>query len=293
MSSFVVIVPACNEEGTIGRLIATMRSTGSSYHAIISTNGCRDRTAEVARVAIDGDARFCIVDSAKAGKCGALNRAEAMIPEALQSLPRFFVDADVDISVDDLCRLCRELQGPTPALVSPRISLDVRGCSRLAQLAARGWQQRSYFQRAAFQLVLGVNQTGRARWGLFPEIIADDAFVASHFEPSERRIYPECTAFTKFPRTARAFLGVQRRWIAGDRQLRRFLIQNPDRQRRTGTSAELELSADSTLAPHHRATDVVATATYLGIRATAFALDRAGIRQQQWFRDDSSRHAAR
>ena len=282
MSAFVAIIPACNEERSIGQLLRSLRRLSDEFLAIVSVNGCHDQTAEVARAVVSTDRRFHVVESTVPGKCLAINRAEQEIPAFLEHAPRFYVDSDVRIDGADLMRLASHLGRPEPMLVSPAIEIDTDGCTMLARLAARGWTMRPYFRSRAFQFVLGVNAAGRQRWGRFPEIIADDAFVASQFASTERCIARDCVVKISVPRDTKAFLGVQRRWIAGDRQLR----SHPARAvLPTGKSTQPE----PRISGFRRPGDAFATGVYLGLRSTAMLLDRLGARQGVWYRDESTR----
>jgi hypothetical protein len=290
MTAFVVIIPACNEEQVIGTLITALRQSHATFLVIVSVNGCIDNTAQAARVAVHGDHRFLVIESPIGGKCAAINRGEAQIPQEWRDLPRFFVDADVVIHGQDFLRLAQRLSGAEPSLVSPKIDLKLDGCTPLSRLAALGWQERPYFQNGAHQFVLGVNAAGRNLWGHFPEIIADDAFILSHFTPEQRSVALDTSVCVQFPRTALAFFGMQRRWIAGDRQLRQIRAHVRSQRPRVESATFASVASEATK-PSKRTQNpkLLATAVYLTLRGTAMLLDRLGIRQRTWYRDSSTR----
>jgi glycosyltransferase involved in cell wall biosynthesis len=182
-----VIVPASNEEGYIGRCLSALyASPCPGAEAIVVANGCRDRTADAARetaaqAAATGWA-LTVIELAKGSKPGAMNAGDG----AARHGTRAYLDADVTVSPGLMAALAGVLAGDAARYASgtPRIP---RAQSAVTRAYARFWQGLPFNQTAAPGYGLfAVNAAGRARWGVFPDIISDDTFVRLQFVPEER-----------------------------------------------------------------------------------------------------------
>jgi glycosyltransferase involved in cell wall biosynthesis len=188
-----VIIPASNEEAFIGRCLDRLfasEPTGSAVEAIVVANGCRDRTAEIARGKAGHAAaagwRLRVLDLAQGGKPGALNAGDSVALGAV----RAYLDADVQVSPSLMAELVAALSGSAALYASgtPHIPRPVSGLTRAY---ARFWQRLPFARSVAPGYGLfAVNAAGRARWDSFPDIISDDSFVRLQFAPEERRQVP-------------------------------------------------------------------------------------------------------
>ena len=88
-----IVIPAHNEEQVIGRLLeGVTRGAGpGELEIVVVTNGCTDRTAEVAG-SFPG---VTVVDSPVASKPAALNLGDA----TAKSFPRMYLDADIEVDI--------------------------------------------------------------------------------------------------------------------------------------------------------------------------------------------------
>lgn len=184
-----VIIPASNEESYIGDCLGALFATPAppgGAEAIVVANGCKDRTAEVARgFAFRAQAtgwQLTVLDLPQGGKPNALNEGD----RAAQGDLRAYLDADVVVSPPLMAQLVGALAGNEPtyasgsAVVPPAKSWVTRAYARL-------WQRLPFARSVAPGYGLfAVNAAGRARWGDFPAIISDDTFVRLQFRPSER-----------------------------------------------------------------------------------------------------------
>ena len=97
-----VIIPAHNEEQSIGRLLGklTDEMAPGEFDMVVVCNGCTDRTASVA-------ARFAplvrVVEIARPSKHEAMREGD----RASCTFPRVYVDADVELGTKDLRALVR------------------------------------------------------------------------------------------------------------------------------------------------------------------------------------------
>jgi glycosyltransferase involved in cell wall biosynthesis len=176
-----VIIAAHNEESVIGSCLDALRDqrTTAQLQVIVSANGCSDRTAEVA--AAHG---ATVVDRAEPGKPGALNAAERIAT----SFPRVYLDADILVPLDAIDLILGELAASSSVhAVVPRRRIDTRG---------RPFPVRAYFaineRLPAFRDglfgrgMITLSEAGRARFGEFPLMVADDLFVDSLFSTAEK-----------------------------------------------------------------------------------------------------------
>ncbi len=187
-----VIIPANNEQAFIGRCLQALAEqtadpdTCGGIEILVAANACTDGTVAIAR---SFDTPFAergyiltVLDLAEGGKLNALNVADAQAKGEM----RAYLDADVILSSGVLAGVIGVLNRPEPAYTSGRLSVA----------PARTWITRHYakaWQRLPFMIsdvpgagLFCVNGPGRARWGEFPAIIADDAYVRLQFTPAER-----------------------------------------------------------------------------------------------------------
>lgn len=179
-----IVIAAHNEEAVIERTIRAVLSEAApgELEVVVVANGCSDRTAAVART-FSG---IRVIDLPSAGKARALNAGDA----SATSFPRIYLDADIVLTTANLRALVNALHersrdAPLAATVGRRVGLD-----------GSPWMVRAYyaintrlptFEQALFgRGVVALTEQGRARFGQFPEQIADDLYLDSLFAPREK-----------------------------------------------------------------------------------------------------------
>ncbi|TGD67433.1 glycosyltransferase [Tabrizicola sp. WMC-M-20] len=214
-----VIIPASNEAGYIGTCLRHLcGSDAGVVQVIVVANGCQDATARFARETFAEHLPEgwigTVLELAQGSKPTALNAGDAA---ALHPL-RLYLDADVSVSPGLLSALMAVLGGEAPRYASGTPVIP-RAQSAVTRAYARFWQTLPFNQTAAPGYGLfAVNAAGRARWGAFPTLIADDTFVRVQFEPQERvqvadtYLWPMTEGFA-------ALVRVRRRQDAGGREL--------------------------------------------------------------------------
>lgn len=238
MSGVSVIVPAHQEERLIGACLDALLASGpvAEVEVIVAANGCRDGTVAAALSREAGFAArgwgFRVLDLPEGGKPGALNAAEAVAVHGA----RVFLDADVTVSPEVLPLIVAALDREGPVYASGQVNITAAPKGQRG-----GWVSRAYarmWARVPFMArgvpgcgLFAVNAAGRARWGAFPAIIADDAFVRLNFAPGERVMVPASYDWPVAPGFV-ALLRVRRRQNRGVAEIaERFpaLMANEDK----------------------------------------------------------------
>lgn len=178
-----IVIPAHNEAAVIERCLASLThgARPDELDVVVVCNGCKDDTAEIAR-------RFApivrVIDSPIPSKPAALNLGD----ETARGFPRFFLDADIVLPLEDVRKVAQVLRDGKTHGAAPRMKVD---------LESRGWAIRAFYSiwlRTPYVTddmlgcgVYAMSEEGRRRFDRFPDIIADDCFVRLLFEPGERK----------------------------------------------------------------------------------------------------------
>lgn len=281
MTSLTVVVPAHNEQNIIEpALRAMLDAPEGAMQIVVVANGCSDQTAERARRTGPG---IRVIDIPAASKIDALNAGSRVVT----AYPVAFVDADVTVSGSDLLALAERLDDGPQHVASPTMRV----------LPSRSWWVRQYYRvwaltdyRSSGHIGSGIymlSAEGRARFGDFPPVIADDLYVQRLFG-AEERLTPDDLYFSvQAPATLKALLGRNTRIAAGNLQLAELF---PDL-----TPPSPGTGAGSLVKRVWRRPDlwlgfVVYAAVYTLARRRARSLLDAR-RQIAWSRDDTTRGA--
>ena len=223
-----IIVPANNEEATIGRCLERLLSVEASprFEIIVVCNGCNDRTAEIARRFGD---RVTVLETDVASKTHALNLGD----EVAQTYPRFYMDADVVLSPGDIREIARTLETGRAMAAAPRMEMDFSRAGWGVRAFYRVWTALPYTRQGMMGVgVYALSQDGRRRFGTFPDIIADDGYVRVLFRPDERTAVNGATSIVSAPSKLADLIKIKTRSRLGGYQLaQRFpeLLENDDK----------------------------------------------------------------
>jgi glycosyltransferase involved in cell wall biosynthesis len=178
-----IVIPAHNEERSIAALLQALAPLAGSTEVIVVCNGCRDRTAEVARAAAGW---ATVIDLPEPSKPAALDAGDA----AATSFPRMYLDADVGIDAAAVSLVFAAVLGGLPAAAAtPRY--DTSGASRLVRSHQRFWERMpANRQGLAGTNAMAVSQAGRARFADWPRLIGDDYFLDGLFISEEKARVP-------------------------------------------------------------------------------------------------------
>lgn len=276
-----VVIPAHDEETTIGRCLECLLADASpgELEVIAVCNGCLDRTADVAR---SFGPQVTVIEIDVASKYLALRAGD----ERASAFPRFYIDADIVTDTQALRDVAAVLERGDALAAAPRLRVD---------LTRRPWYVRSYYRLwtripYAETAMIGtgfyaLSESGRGRFGDFPDLIADDQFVLSCFDEAERRSVDSAEFVIAAPRNLRGLLQMRTRAYTGNLQL----------EERFGGAGVQPGGRSAWLgAVRRRPTLLTCVPIYLLVSAIAEARSKRQFRQRDfatWHRDASTRVA--
>jgi glycosyltransferase involved in cell wall biosynthesis len=272
-----VVIPAHDEAAVIQRCLDTLLADArpGEVDVVVVCNGCTDDTAERARAACP-DAT--VIELPIASKAAALNAGD----RGTDLFPRIYLDADVELSTDALRATARALTEPGTLCAAPVPQFELRGRPGVVRRYYEVWEQLPYVTDDMVGTgVYGLSAAGRARFGEFPAITADDQFVLQQFERGERRAIADARFTVHTPSTIRGLLAIRRRAYRGVAELDRAgLVRQP-----AAGGARRRLT---TLARDPRNAASVACYVLVSVYAKAAARLARGT---EWERDSSSRES--
>ncbi|MFE4588620.1 glycosyltransferase family 2 protein [Streptomyces laurentii] len=283
-----IVIPAHNEERTLGRLLATLlRGTAEDeFDILVVCNGCTDGTVAVA--AAHGP-RVRVVETPVPSKHQALRLGDTHA----RGFPRIYVDADVELGAADVRALAAALTGPDPVLAAaPERHLPMTGCSWPVRAYYRVWQRLPAVQGGLFgRGVIAVSGPGHARIAALPPLMADDLAASLAFADGERTVVRTARVVVRPPRTWRDLIRRRIRAATSTAQLEEKQRESDAGRASGAPSARTGLGdlrallrADPALLP---ALFVFLTAALVARRAARRAIRSGDF--DTWLRDDSSR----
>jgi hypothetical protein len=285
-----VVIPAHNEERTIGRLLTALApeaGTGSgpvpaqdppgSLEVVVVCNGCTDATADVARAF---GPEVTVVETPVAGKAHALTLGH----EVASGFPRAVVDADVQITRRSLMALGAAVADGPFLASAPRRHLELAGASWPVRWYYDVWQRLPQVESGLFgRGVVVVSEVGAARLLDLPPVMSDDLVASEAFGPQERTIVPDAVVSIWPSRTLRDLVRRRIRVVTGNAQADGQGLRSA--QAHTGVRTLLRIAAaDPRLLPR--------VVVFVAVAAIARLLARRAIARGDfttWLRDDSSR----
>lgn len=272
-----VVIPAHNEEQTIGRLLDALTSaTGDAGpHVIVVPNGCTDKTVDL--VTCRRDVEVLVLDE------GSKQKAMRAGAERTRHFPIAYVDADVELTGQSLGSLVAALDDASLLAVAPRRVLDVSRSSWIVRSYLSVWQDLPQVREGLFgRGVIVLSQVGQRRIESLPMYLSDDLALSETFDRVERRIVDQAVVTVHAPRTVSDLLRRRQRIVMGTQE---FDAQSTNTRERTGLGSLLGVTRRRPGLVVHLPTFVLVT---LASRAQlAIRLKRR--QQVGWLRDDSSR----
>lgn len=278
-----IIIPAHNEGTVIGKCLRSILDdrSGTDLEIIVVCNGCKDDTAEQVRSI---DSSITVIETEIASKANALNLGD----KAATSFPRLYVDADIIFLPGTTRAIIEALQGDALA-VSPVPRFETSGSSIAVRMYYAAWKSLPFHGESTIggSGVYAMNEEGRGRFDLFPQIISDDGYVRLLFEPGERRRVEDACCVVTCPRTIDELVNMKSRVMAGKHEL---LQKFPE----LGTNEEVTSSMRAwsvVRRPHLWPCFMIYAWCKLAIRNRVSAKARSG-QLGVWDRDESSRKGA-
>jgi glycosyltransferase involved in cell wall biosynthesis len=189
-----VVIAAHNEAEVLGDTLDALLAGSPEAEIVVVPNGCSDDTAGVAR----SRPGVTVVELPEGGKPGALNAGD----RAALGFPRIYLDADIVVPPGGVAALCAALERPGLLAAVP---------ARMLSTAGRPWPVRAWanvhrrlpvFRDALFgRGMIALSEEGRARFGDFPSMVADDLFVDALFSSAEKAEVPAVQVVIEAPRT--------------------------------------------------------------------------------------------
>ncbi|HVE58531.1 MAG TPA: glycosyltransferase [Pyrinomonadaceae bacterium] len=177
-----IIIPAHNEKAVIERCLQNLLAPSETIapEIIVVCNGCRDNTAEIVRSF--GTAVHCL-ETAAASKVKALNLGD----QAASYFPRFYLDADIKISLGDIWKVVSEMEQKNALAAAPRMQMDLSGSSWAVRSYYDIWCDLPYCREGMIGAgVYALSEEGRNFFAEFPDIIADDRYIRALFREDRR-----------------------------------------------------------------------------------------------------------
>jgi hypothetical protein len=176
-----VVIPAHDEASGIAETLRTLLTDvpQDALEVVVVCNGCSDDTADVAR----GVPGVEVVEIAEASKVAALRVGDAQV----ETFPRIYLDADVGLTGAGAVAIARSLEVDAPRVAGVLPDLDLSRSTRPVRRFYEFRQRLPVFRDGIIGAgVYAMNRHGRARFGVWPDVLGDDQFVLRHFEAHER-----------------------------------------------------------------------------------------------------------
>jgi len=229
-ASTSIVIPAHNEGRVIDRCLASILDGAGpgEFEIVVVCNGCTDDTAQRAR----GFApNVRVIETPVTSKTHALNLGD----QNVTSFPRFYVDADIELSAAAIRDVAAMLDEKSPFVVAgPRAKVAYEDRPWGVRAFYRVWTRLPYFRENMIGSgVYAFSRKGRGRFGAFPDIIADDEFARLVATPPERCVSSKFEFTIHPPRTLAGVVTIHTRAREGNYEIRgRF----PELERHNNTN---------------------------------------------------------
>jgi len=275
-----IVIPAHNEANVISRCLRQLAQTGESavkLEVIVVCNGCSDNTAEIVR---SFDQVMCI-ETNIASKTQALNLGD----KEASWFPRFYLDADIGLSMDDISKVVAAMEESHALAAAPSVQMDLTGSSWLVRSYYDIWCNLPYCKEGMIGAgVYVLSEEGRKRFVDFPDVLSDDIFIRDLFTGEERLGVKDAVSIISAPTTLSGLIKIKTRGRLGLYELKSRFPELMKNEGKTYGVAVQELLGKVNLWPK--------IVVYLGINI----ITRIRARHQSktkgfahWERDESSR----
>ncbi len=270
-----VVVPAHDEERTIGRLLDALCAEPGLLEVVVACNGCTDGTARVA-----AGYPVTVLDLPEPSKARALRAADRVAA----TFPRVYLDADVEITADGVARLAAAVGPGGAAVAAPSRTMPRTGVTLLARWYYDVWEALPTVRSGLFgRGALAVSRAAAGRIAALPEVMADDLVLSEAFTPAERVVVRDVAVVVHPARTVRDLVRRRARVTTGNVQADRAGLRGAEARTSLGDLWQVVRERPA-LAPR--------VPVFLGVVLAGRARARAAVRAGDfttWERDASSR----
>ena len=200
-----VVIPAHNEAAVIARCLDALLDgfEPGELEVAVACNGCTDGTADIARSL---GYKIDVLEIETASKPAALRVAD----EALTVFPRIYLDADIVLTSTAARKVLDCLRAEVAPVARPPISYDTQRSSLPVRSYCRARSLVPAVMHSVWGAgVYGLSVAGRARFGAFPDLIADDLFVDQHFRPDEIKVVDATPVVVRAPVRTRDLIRIR------------------------------------------------------------------------------------
>lgn len=221
-----IIVPVRDEMSVLLETIPALlvAAQGERPRIVWVCNDCRDDSANVIRRLAGPDAE--VIEISTPGKTLALQAGDDALGMG-DLFPRIYLDADTSLRPGDITRLLRPLRMDRADLVAASHAFDLSRASPVSAAIARCWLALPFARKSAILGAVGVSRRGRALWSNWPEVTADDMFMAAKVPRTRQLMVADAIATTRPPSTFSGWVRMRIRWLRGERQLRDLGLHPP------------------------------------------------------------------
>jgi len=275
-----IIIPAHNEAEVIAHSLHELTRCDAALNPeiIVVCNGCSDTTAEVVRAF--GDAVTCI-ETDVASKTHALNFGD----EAASHFPRFYLDADIRLSLIDIEKVVNAMELTDALAAAPRMQMDLTGSSWAVRSYYQIWCNLPYCREGMIGAgVYALSQEGRSRFKGFPDIIADDRYIRALFTGNQRIGVKDAVAVISAPTRLSGLIKIKTRSRLGGYEFESRFPELIDNEIKEYGLAFRELFGEFKKWPKALVYLVINLVTRIRARQQAKAVGFS-----HWERDDTSR----
>ena len=208
-----VIVPAHNEGSVIRRCLDSLVGQEGVDRIIVACNGCSDDTVSIV---MNEYPQVTCLDISTPSKANALNEAEKHVV----SWPVFYIDADVALSDGAIKAVASGMKAQNLLLAAPEPVIDTSESSWVVKRFYDAWLSLPYIKEGVVATCsFVISEEGRKRFEAFPDVIADDGYVRSHFYAEELGNVPGAKVYVAAPKTAASLIKIKSRARLGNLEL--------------------------------------------------------------------------
>ncbi|GAB89090.1 glycosyltransferase [Gordonia rhizosphera] len=274
-----IVIPAHNEERAISRLLAALNPNvgANPYEVIVVCNGCTDRTADIARA----QPGVNVIELDRPSKFNAMQVGSA----SATVLPLVFIDADVEIGVDDIAHLIGPLEAGSVLASAPLRVIPLGEANWIVRSYYKVWERLPRVESGLFgRGVIALANEAIDRFVAIPEVMSDDLAISDLFSERERVIVADSTVVIHPPRTTAALLRRRVRVITGIVQAEMLGVTNAT-ESKTSVRDLVRIARQSPSA-------ALSVPVFAAVTVAARIRARSVIRRRDfvtWQRDETSR----